>query len=96
MRIADEEREKDEAESKAAWWRDWEFKQRLRDQIVKLQVQLRELEGHTGVRRRVVNRADWPAWYPTSGLPCCDCAQDCVGECIAKYLDKGLPRLETF
>ena len=87
QRIAWEECEKLEAERKAAWRRDWDHKQRLRDQVVELQVQLRELEGHTGVRRRFVNRADWPEWSHGITLPGCDCTQDCVGECIAKYLD---------
>ena len=87
-RMEDEALAKARAEEEAAEERKWEHTRQLCNRIFELELQLKQLEVHTGVRRAGVNRADWPAWATSVMLPCCDCAQECVGECIAKYLDR--------
>ena len=84
------EREEDTklwAEKLAKRQRDNEYKQRIRDQVCKLQLQLSRLEGRTGVRREAIDCADYQFWSTSMPFPWCDCAEDCVGERYAKVLD---------
>ena len=86
-RMAEEQRAEALAELMADAQRELDYKQRLRDQVCKLQVQLARLEIRTGVRREAIDRADYAVWLTSMTYSSCGCAEDCVGECIAKVLD---------